>query len=248
MKPGASHSLAAIFAHPDDETFVIGALVPRLVAGGGRATLYCATNGDAGRTSSVPVSSREELGAIRRAELHSAARLLGFSDVVAPGHPDGALAGVPADELTGEIVHFLREHRPQVVITFGPEGGRNAHRDHRAVSRAATAAFFVARLATSYPEHLEAGLAPHAPARLFYSAWPTPGASDELRGESLPVTARIDARDYNERKRNAFLIHVTQREHEHRFVSLALTEHETFAFAAGMPQSRPVIEDLFEGL
>ena len=241
-------TLAAIFAHPDDETFVVGALVSRLAADGGRAHLYCATNGDAGRSSSVPVSSRQELGEIRRAELLAAARVLGFGEVVAPGHPDGALGTVPADELTGEIVRFLRRHRPQVVVTFGPEGGRNAHRDHRAVSRAATAAFFVAGLRTSYPEHLEAGLEPHAPARLFYSAWPTPAATDELRGESLAVTARIDARAWNERKRSAFLLHVTQREHAQRFESLALTEHETFALAAGAPQPAPVIEDLFEGL
>ena len=241
-------SLAAIFAHPDDETFIIGALVPKLVAAGGRAHLYCATNGDAGRTSSVPVSSREELGAIRRAELHSAARVLGFHTVVAPGHPDGALAGVPADELTGEIVRFLRQHRPQVVITFGPEGGRNAHRDHRAISRAATAAFFLARLATSYPEQLEDGLEPHTPARLYYSAWPTPAPADELRGESLPVTARVDARRWNEGKRNAFLLHVTQREHQRRFESLALRDEETFAFAAGVPQPAPIIDDLFAGL
>ena len=240
--------LAAIFAHPDDETFVVGALVSRLVAEGGTAHLYCATNGDAGRTSSVAVGSREELGAIRRAELHAAAGVLGFDEVSAPGHPDGALAGVPADELTGEIVRFLRTHRPQVVVTFGPEGGRNAHRDHRAVSRAATAAFFVAGLRTSYPEQLAQGLAPHSPARLFYSAWPTPAATDELRGESLAVTAQIDAREYNERKRAAFLLHVTQREHQHRFESLALTEHETFALAAGTPQPRAMIADLFEGL
>lgn len=241
-------TLAAIFAHPDDETFILGALACRLATEGGRVHLYCATDGAAGRASGVPVASREELASIRRTELRSAARHLGFGDVRTPGHPDGSLGGVDPDLLTGEIVHFLRQHRPPVVVTFGPEGGRNTHRDHRAISRAATAAFHLAGIRTAFPEQLESGLVPHVAARLYYSAWDTPSASAELRAESLPVTARLDATEHNDRKRDAFLLHVTQREHQQRFETLALTEHETFALAAGVPQSKAVVDDLFEGL
>lgn len=246
MASSPGRILCAIFAHPDDETFVVGGLVARLAAQGGRAHLYCATDGDAGRASGVPVSSRQELAALRRAELRSAARILGFGDVRAPGHADGALGVVDPDVLTGEIVRFLREHRPQVVVTFGPEGGRNAHRDHRAISRAATAAYHLAGIRTAFPEQLADGLAPHAPARLFYSAWPTPGPDDELRHESLPVNTRIDVRAWNDRKLAAFLLHATQREHQARFEKLALTDEETFALVS--EQREGVLRDLFDGL
>ncbi|HUF27648.1 MAG TPA: PIG-L family deacetylase [Gemmatimonadaceae bacterium] len=235
--------LCAIFAHPDDETFVVGGLVARLATDGGRAHLYCATDGDAGRASGVPVSSRQELAALRRAELRSAARILGFDDVRAPGHTDGALGDVDPDVLTGEIVQFLRQHRPQVVVTFGPEGGRNAHRDHRAISRAATAAYYLAGVRTAFPEQLADGLTPHTPSRLFYSAWPTPGPGDELRHESLPVNARVDVRAWNDRKRAAFLLHATQRDHQARFEKLALTDDETFALVS--EQRTGMLRDLF---
>ena len=67
-------SLVAVFAHPDDETFAIGGTLARYAGEGVRCSLYCATDGDAGRSSGIPVSSRAELGALRRRELHAAAR------------------------------------------------------------------------------------------------------------------------------------------------------------------------------
>jgi LmbE family N-acetylglucosaminyl deacetylase len=186
-----------------------------------------------------------ELGALRRRELLAAAGLLGFDDVRMPGHPDGALGTVDTDLLVEEIVGFLREHRPAVVITFGPEGGPNTHRDHRAISRAATAAYFLAGIRTAYPDQ---ALPPHAPARLFYQSWPTPSAGAELAAESLPATARIDITPFHATKRAAFAKHVTQQDHRQRFEQLTMTDAEWFTLAAGVPQPAPFIEDLFEGL
>lgn len=52
---------------------------------------------------------------------------------------DGRLASADQEELVGALVRAIRTHRPDVVITFGPEGAPTRHRDHRAISRAATA-------------------------------------------------------------------------------------------------------------
>ena len=57
--------LAAVFAHPDDETFATGGTLAKYADAGARVTLYVATDGDAGRSSGIPFSSREELGRIR---------------------------------------------------------------------------------------------------------------------------------------------------------------------------------------
>ncbi len=242
-------AIAAIFAHPDDEVFSIGGTIARYSASGVRCDLYCATDGDAGRSSGVAVRSREELAARRRAELNECARMLGFSSVRFGGHPDGALASVDQDAIIGEIVGVIRSLRPAVVITFGPEGAPNSHRDHRAISRAATAAFFAARIATLYPEQLrDGGLDTHAPDRLFYTAWPDPPAGAELTARSLPITASVDVRAQLALKRESFLVHETQREHLHRFESLAMTDRESFHLAAGHPQPAPMIDDLFAGL
>lgn len=238
-------SIAAIFAHPDDETFSIGGTIAAYAQRRVEWDVFCATDGDAGR-SAIPVSSRDELAALRRNELISAARLLGVrGEIVTRGHPDGGLAQVDADQLTGEVVRFLREARPAVVITFGPEGAPNAHRDHRAISRAATAAFHLAASPTAYPEQ---NLPPHVSARLFYVAWQPPGPGSPHTVHSVSPTARIDVRRELDSKRRAFEMHATQRGLQDKFELLALTDDELYAFAGGKAQPRELIDDLFEGL
>jgi N-acetylglucosamine malate deacetylase 2 len=237
---------AAIFAHPDDESFSIGGTIAKYSARTVRWDLFCATDGDAGRSSAVPVASREELAALRRNELIAAARLLGVrGEIVARAYPDGGLAHVDPDRLVGDVVEFLREARPNVVITFGPEGAPNMHRDHRAISRAATAAFYLAALPTAYPEQQRPT---HAVARLFYVTWPPPGAGSPYTVHGTPATARIDVRQELETKRRAFLVHATQRDLMDRFERLGLTDEEWYALAGGRPQPRETITDLFEGL
>jgi LmbE family N-acetylglucosaminyl deacetylase len=237
--------IAAIFAHPDDETFAIGGTIAHYAKLGVKWHLFCATDGDAGR-SAVPVSSKAELATLRRNEFISAARLLGVrGEIVARGYPDGELPRVEADQLIGDIVEFLRDVKPDLVITFGPEGAPNAHRDHRAISRAATAAFYLAALSTAYAEQQRPA---HAAARLFYLTWPPPGDGSPYTVYGVPATARIDVRRELESKRHAFLVHATQRELMDRFELLALTPEEWYALAGGRPQPRETITDLFDGL
>jgi LmbE family N-acetylglucosaminyl deacetylase len=237
--------ISAIFAHPDDETFSIGGTIARYAKVGVRWDLFCATDGDAGR-SAVPVSSKAELAALRRNELIAAARVLGVrGEIVAPGYPDGELAHVEPDRLVGDIVEFLRQVKPHIVITFGPEGAPNAHRDHRAISRAATAAFHLAALPTAYPEQQRPT---HAAARLFYVTWSPPGPASPYTVHGVPATARIDVRRELDVKRRAFLIHATQRELMDRFELLALTDDESYALAGSLPPRRETIADLFDGL
>ena len=242
-------TLACIFAHPDDETFSSAATLVRYATDGVACHLVSATDGDAGRTSGVAVSSREELGRLRRAELHEAARILGVRSVHSLGMPDGGLAQVDADTLIGEIVRFLRAHRPQVVITFGPEGAPNAHRDHKALSRLATAAWFLAGLPDAYAHQLDGpdALAPHAPRRLYYVSW---APSEAVGGvpHAVPLTARLDTAPWNDVKRAAFEAHRSQHMHRDRFEQLSMKDYEAFALAAGEPQPRRVVEDLFEGI
>lgn len=244
MSAHAGRRMALIFAHPDDETFAVGATVARYAHEGVEISLFCATDGNAGRTSDVPVNSPEELATVRRNEVISAARYLGIREVETPGLPDKGLAALDPEVLTGEIVAFLREHRPDVVITFGPEGAPTGHPDHRAISRAATMAFFLAGLPNEYAE---AGI-PHRAARLYYHTFYPPKPGAELQRVGLPPTARLDARPWHKQKRGAFLAHATQRVHQPRFEELAMTDEEWFTLASGIPQVDETCNDLFEGL
>src|SRR3954470_2077015 len=110
--------LTAVFAHPDDETYATGGTLARYASEGVRCSLYCATDGDAGQSSGIPVSTRGELGALRRAELRAACDVLGVQSVVCGGHPDGDLHGIDPEVVIGEIVAMIRREQPEVVITF----------------------------------------------------------------------------------------------------------------------------------
>lgn len=222
--------IALVFAHPDDETFCTGGIAAKHAASGATIDLYCATNGDAGKSAGVPVSSREELAGLRRRELRAACDILGIGSITLGGHPDGRLEQVDPVALTGEIVALLRRTTPDVVITFGPEGAPTGHRDHKATSRAATAAFFLAGLATAYPEQ---ELAPWRAARLFYHAWAPPPRDAQIALESVPFTCAIDVRAWRDTKVRAFEAHATQQGSSEAFYTLALKDEEMLAFVAG---------------
>ena len=244
-----ARGLGAVFAHPDDETFSIGGSLARYAAEGVACHLYVATDGNAGKSSAVAVSGPAELGLVRRQELHAAARALGVASVQAGGHPDGALASVPEATLLGEIVSFLREHRPEVVVTFGPEGAPNGHPDHRTIGGLARQAFDLAARADAFPDQLAAGGEPHAARRLYYVTFgPFPEGSRAKVARGLPATARLDVRQWLPAKRAAFEAHRSQHVHRAAFESLSLLPSEDYALAAGEPQPAPLIDDLFEGM
>lgn len=185
---------------------------------------------------------------MRRTELAEAARILGVASVYSAGHQDGTLHQGDPGPLISRIVGFLRRARPDVVITFGPEGAPTGHRDHRAISRAATAAFFLAGIPTENAEQLVNGVAPHRASRLFYTAWEPPPPHAELTLQSVAATASIDVRAFRHTSIAAFMAHRTQRDLEQRFMTEALKEVEQYALAAGVPQPSAMATDLFDGL
>ena len=236
--------LAAVFAHPDDETFATGGTLAKYADAGARVTLYVATDGDAGRSSGIPFSSREELGRIRRTELLAACPLLGVQHVEHGGHPDGALAAADPDLVIGQIVAFLRRERPQVVLTFGPEGAPTGHRDHRAICRFATSAVLLAGTA-AFPEQIESGLARHRPDRLCYVTWPMPFPGDRPAQEGQPIQIRVPIERWYAKKLEAFFAHRTQLDHEAYFRTVALLPTEDYNVVIGEPGSG---DDVFEGI
>jgi N-acetylglucosamine malate deacetylase 2 len=243
--PDRKPSIGCVFSHPDDETFCVGGVIAKYAAAGHDVHLWCATDGDAGKSASVPVSSREELAALRRQELTEAARILGITSVERGGYRDGELARTDAAAMIADIVGFIRRTRPAVILTLGPEGAPTGHADHSAISRVATAAFFLSGLASSHPDQ---NLPPHAAARLFYHAWDFPLPDRRFKLESVPGTARIDVAAWKDRKAAAFAAHATQQGSAAVFFSSAFFDVDVLALAAGVGQPRKIIEDLFEGL
>jgi LmbE family N-acetylglucosaminyl deacetylase len=122
----------AVVAHPDDESFGLGAVLSELTARGARAGLICFTHGEASTLHGAP----GELSVVRSQELRAAAVELGLSRVEPYGYPDGHLETVPVEELAGHVVRMIGEVRPSHLLVFDRDGV-TGHPDHRQATRAA---------------------------------------------------------------------------------------------------------------
>jgi N-acetylglucosamine malate deacetylase 2 len=141
MLPGWARLLAVI-AHPDDESFGLGAIVSQMTAAGAAAHILCYTHGEASTLNETGA----DLGRDREAELRQASTELAATSVTLLGYPDGGLAAVPPPELAAHAVGLAARHRPHGVLVFD-DTGVTGHPDHRAATRAAV----LAAIATGLP-------------------------------------------------------------------------------------------------
>lgn len=134
-------SILAVFAHPDDETFLAGGTLAKYAAAGHEVSIVCATFGELGRRGDFESLSRMEFAHMRRMEMEAACDALGVRRVEFLGCADQQLASECWNAATKEIVGFIRSLRPQVIVTFGPDGV-SGHPDHIAISQIVTSAFW----------------------------------------------------------------------------------------------------------
>lgn len=127
--------LLAIFPHPDDETLGLGSTFARYAAEGIETHLVCATRGEMGwYDSEGPNPGFEGVGQIRTGELNCAAENLGLHSVNFLDYIDGYVDKAKPTEIIGKLVTHIRRIKPQVVVTFAPDGGYG-HPDHIALSQ-----------------------------------------------------------------------------------------------------------------
>jgi LmbE family N-acetylglucosaminyl deacetylase len=138
-----------VFAHPDDETFCAGGLFASYAAQGAETMVVSATRGEAGQIRDASVGSRRTIAAVREAELRRACARLGVGSVRCLDYLDGTLANADLESLVADVAKAIEAFRPDLVITFGPDGGYG-HPDHIAISAATTAACAYERPALYY--------------------------------------------------------------------------------------------------
>ncbi len=127
--------LLALFPHPDDETLGLGTTLARYAAEGVETYLVCATCGERGWFESEgPNPGWEGVARIREAELRCAAEHLGLREVNFLDYIDGDVDQAVLAEIIGKLVSQIRRIKPQVVVTFAPDGGYG-HPDHIALSQ-----------------------------------------------------------------------------------------------------------------
>ncbi|HZD72777.1 MAG TPA: PIG-L deacetylase family protein [Actinomycetota bacterium] len=128
--------MLAVCAHPDDESFGLGAVLDAFVRAGSKVSVLSLTRGEASRATERTAG---ELGEVRAGELASAAAALGLERARAMDYPDGRLAAAPLDELAREVRDAAATSGAELLVVFD-EQGITGHPDHRHATSAAVRA------------------------------------------------------------------------------------------------------------
>lgn len=136
-------NLAVVFAHPDDETMLVGGTLAMLADQGADVWYLSATRGQGGEVGEPPIATRAELGSVRERELNCAVRalggkglqFLGYQDPVIEVGQEGLAFEADFETLSSQIAQFAQKHACQVIITHG-SNGEYGHPAHQLVYRA----------------------------------------------------------------------------------------------------------------
>ncbi|MBT2386926.1 N-acetyl-1-D-myo-inositol-2-amino-2-deoxy-alpha-D-glucopyranoside deacetylase [Streptomyces sp. ISL-11] len=290
LSPG--RRLLLVHAHPDDESINNGATMAKYAAEGAHVTLVTCTLGEEGEVIPADlahlVADRDDaLGPYRAGELSAAMKELGVGDHRFLGgagrYRDSGMLGAPqndrpecfwradVDEAAAYLVEVIREVRPQVLVTYDPEGGYG-HPDHIQAHRVATRAV---ELAAEQAFRRDLG-DPHDIAKVYWNRAPLSvveegfarlrelGAENPFPGiasvADVPgvvpddeVTAAIDGTAHAAAKAAAMRAHATQILVEGPFFALSndlgqpLLTDECYQLVRGRAAA-PREDDLFAGV
>lgn len=277
-------TILAVLAHPDDESFGLGGTLALYAHKGYDTYLICATGGEAGTVDAEHLNGYKNTAELRAHELKRAAEILGLKGVFLLGYRDSGMPGTEdnkhpdaqinhsIDEVAGKVVKYIRELKPEVVLTFDPIGGYK-HPDHIHIHKATVLAFEKADDASFHPE---AG-APFKPRALYYQVFsrrifrwmvrlmplfgqdPTKFGRNkdvnlkELAEVDFPVHARLDITPVAEIKQEAGRQHASQGGSQMRrgwmgFLTRVFGEREEFmrAYPPVEDGHYKIADDLFE--
>jgi LmbE family N-acetylglucosaminyl deacetylase len=262
--------MMCVLAHPDDESLGTGGALAAYAAQGVETYLVTATRGERGWTGAAhDYPGEAELGRIRETELRAAADILGVHEVQLLDYVDGDLDKADPRQVIREIVGHLRRVKPQVVVTFAPDGAYG-HPDHIAICQLTGSALICAADA-NYAD--SAHTPPHAVSKFYYKVWTKEEGEiyqsvfgtitmdidgvqrQQVAWEDWAVTTRIDASAHWRTVWKAVACHRTQLPNYARLESLSDDQQRTlwglqgYVRAASLVNGGRALEtDFFEGL
>jgi mycothiol S-conjugate amidase len=244
--------LLQIHAHPDDEASKGAGTTAKYAAEGVRNVLVCCTGGEAGDILNPAVDTpevRDNLYAVRMAELQASVDVLGYASLHLLGYHDSGMpdsetnarpdnfANAPLDEAVERFVRIIRAERPQVIITYRDEQNFYPHPDHIRTHVISGPAFDAAGDPDAFPEAGD----PWQPSKLYYVSWSIARVKALHkayidRGEESAYTSwfergfdtdrkdefttLIDVGDYLDKRRASLLAHRTQVDPEGHWMRL----------------------------
>ncbi len=199
--------LMCVTAHPDDESGAFGGTLSLYHDRGVETCVVCLTPGQAGGHRGM-VKTDQELAALRRKEFAAACHILQVSRGVVLDYADGQLHRLELYAVVCEITRHIRQFRPHVLMTFGPEGAVTAHPDNSMASVFAALAYQWAGRSNRFQDQFKDGLKPHSTQKLYYAS-----ADFTLPDRPVflaPITTEIEVGAYMETRAAAFRAHVSQ--------------------------------------
>lgn len=266
-----SLKLLAVFAHPDDESMGMGGTLAKYSAEGVGTHLICASRGQRGWFGPEEQNpGPDRLGEIRTTELENAVKELGMQRLYFLDYIDGEVDQANHTEAIGKIVTHIRKIKPQVVVTFPPDGNYG-HPDHIAIGQFTSAAIVCAADSTYKDSE---NLASHRVSKLYYMVdgesfinlvMPfmedmTFPVDDQIRGEvpwkEWMITTRIEMAEHCRTAWRAIQCHQTQlpslgalaEMHEDAGVAVLAMQGTFYRAFSLVNGGRKVESDLFEGL
>jgi LmbE family N-acetylglucosaminyl deacetylase len=227
-------TLMAVHAHPDDESSSTGGVLAFYSGQGIRTVVVTCTNGEFGDAPGGVKPGQDghdeqAVAELRLAELRQACKILGVTELETLGYHDSgmpdwdyklrpeAFCNIPLAEVTERVGGLIERYRPQVVISYDPDGPYQ-HPDHVHAAQAAAAAV----AATGIPaKFYQTAMRPSSWRKIWDAlrelGEDVPGpreVSDEMRAQmeeaERRITTTVDIRPVLDRKREALLTHSSQ--------------------------------------
>jgi LmbE family N-acetylglucosaminyl deacetylase len=180
----------AVFAHPDDEAFGTGGTLTKYAAEGHEVHVVTATRGEAGLIHKPGLTTAANLPFVREQELRCACDIYGIPPPHFLDYQDGQLAIVNQGQAVGRLVRVIQDLKPDVIITFGPDG-IYGHYDHIAVWRWTSLAVELAADPDCFPVGMAGICEPHQVRKLYWRALPQ-RQLDALAGEGERAAVMMD--------------------------------------------------------
>jgi LmbE family N-acetylglucosaminyl deacetylase len=227
-------TMMAVHAHPDDEASSTGGVLALYADSGVRTVVVTCTNGEFGDTPDgikpgQDGHDEQAVAQIRLAELRESCKHLGVAELELLGYHDSgmpdwdykdrpdAFCNVPESEVAGRIGALIERYRPQVVISYDPDGAYQ-HPDHVHAAKCAAAA----AAATGIPDKMYLTAMRRSDWRKLWDALreagvevPDPPSFDDetlrqIEESERRITTNVDIRPVLERKRAALMSHASQ--------------------------------------